>query len=148
MTRQIRFGLEGRLCAHGRRVGPSPLVTPALTRVVQSYIRYWWLRLHWLTHACGADHSRVRHFLNASSVVPSYRHTRLPSRRAVGASLGAVGCIACRACSHTCVVYDNLSNSSKASLDRVEKITGVKPHFIEGDLRDVQLLEKVTAHGA
>jgi len=48
--------------------------------------------------------------------------------------------------SHTCVellendynvvVYDNLSNSSIASLKRVEKITGKKVSFIQGDIRD------------
>jgi len=48
--------------------------------------------------------------------------------------------------SHTCVellendydvlVYDNLSNSSKESLKRVEQITGKKIQFIEGDIRD------------
>jgi len=55
--------------------------------------------------------------------------------------------------SHTCIellqagfetlVLDNLSNSSKEALNRVEKITGKHVAFIEGDVRDAQLLNKI-----
>ena len=55
--------------------------------------------------------------------------------------------------SHTCVellndgydiiVLDNLSNSSRESLRRVEKITGKSPAFVEGDIRDRALLDKL-----
>jgi len=55
--------------------------------------------------------------------------------------------------SHTCIellqagfetlVLDNLSNSSKEALNRVEKITGKRVEFIEGDVRDAQLLNKI-----
>ena len=38
------------------------------------------------------------------------------------------------------VVLDNLSNSSKLVLDRIEEITGKKPIFYEGDIRDTSLL--------
>lgn len=38
------------------------------------------------------------------------------------------------------VVLDNLSNSSKLVLDRIEEITGTKPIFYEGDIRDTSLL--------
>jgi UDP-glucose 4-epimerase len=41
------------------------------------------------------------------------------------------------------VVVDNLSNSSKASLERVGDIAGRKPVFIEGDLRDAALLNQL-----
>lgn len=41
------------------------------------------------------------------------------------------------------VVVDNLSNSSKASLERVGDIAGRKPLFIEGDLRDAALLNQL-----
>jgi len=41
------------------------------------------------------------------------------------------------------LALDNLSNSSRLSLDRVERITGVKPEFIEGDIRDKKLLQEV-----
>jgi len=43
------------------------------------------------------------------------------------------------------VVYDNLSNSSPISLDRVFQITGKRALFIEGDIRDDQKLDKVFA---
>lgn len=57
--------------------------------------------------------------------------------------------------SHTCValieagfvplVLDNLSNSNPAVLDRVQRITGTRPQFIEGDVRDGALLARVFA---
>ena len=41
------------------------------------------------------------------------------------------------------VVVDNLSNSSKISLERVEKITGRKVRFYENDILDREALERV-----
>jgi len=41
------------------------------------------------------------------------------------------------------VAYDNLSNSSVEILDRVQKITGKCVEFVEGDILDVKLLDKV-----
>jgi len=41
------------------------------------------------------------------------------------------------------IVYDNLSNSSIESLDRVYKITGKRVEFIEGDIRDKKKLNEV-----
>ena len=43
------------------------------------------------------------------------------------------------------VVYDNLSNSSPISLDRVFQITGKQALLIEGDIRDEQKLDEVFA---
>ena len=61
---------------------------------------------------------------------------------------GAAGYIG----SHTCVellnngydvvIYDNLSNSSKKVLDRIKQITGKDLAFIEGDIRDEDLMAK------
>lgn len=55
--------------------------------------------------------------------------------------------------SHTCVVLieagfqvsiiDNLSNSSRNVLDRIEAISGVRPAFHEGDIRDGSLLDNI-----
>lgn len=44
---------------------------------------------------------------------------------------------------HSVVVVDNLSNSSKESLNRVEKITGQKITFYEADCTDKTALEKI-----
>lgn len=41
------------------------------------------------------------------------------------------------------VVVDNLSNSCKISVDRVEKLTGKKIAFYEGDCRDEALLDRI-----
>lgn len=41
------------------------------------------------------------------------------------------------------LILDNLSNSSTAPLRCVEKITGVLPCFIEGDIRDGELLAEI-----
>ncbi|MDP5291620.1 UDP-glucose 4-epimerase GalE [Oceanimonas sp. CHS3-5] len=46
------------------------------------------------------------------------------------------------------LVLDNLSNSSPESLKRVEQITGRKVPFVQGDIRDVALLEKLFAEHA
>ena len=55
--------------------------------------------------------------------------------------------------SHTClellnagygvIVIDNLCNSNPESLNRVEKLTGKKVKFYEGDVRDEALLNKI-----
>lgn len=57
--------------------------------------------------------------------------------------------------SHTCVellnagyrviVLDNLCNSSRVALDRVKRITGKQALFVEGDIRDDVLLERILA---
>ena len=47
---------------------------------------------------------------------------------------------------HDVVVIDNLVNSSKISLERVEKLTNKKITFYQGDVRDVALLKKVFTH--
>ena len=41
------------------------------------------------------------------------------------------------------VVYDNLCNSSKESLNRVEQIIAKEVKFVEGDIRDIDRLEEV-----
>lgn len=41
------------------------------------------------------------------------------------------------------VVLDNLCNSSLEPLRRVERICGVAPLFIQGDIRDSALLDRV-----
>ncbi len=55
--------------------------------------------------------------------------------------------------SHTCVslvkagyvpiILDNLCNSDQSVIDRLQKITGVRPEFIEGDIRDRVLLDDI-----
>ncbi len=55
--------------------------------------------------------------------------------------------------SHTCiqmieaglrpVIIDNLYNSSKLVLDRIEQVTGVKPIFYQGDIRDSSILKTI-----
>lgn len=41
------------------------------------------------------------------------------------------------------LVLDNLSNSSKGVINRIEKLTGKKLQFIEGDIRDRDLLRSI-----
>ena len=48
---------------------------------------------------------------------------------------------------HQVVLYDNLSNSSDAVVDRLEEITGLHMLFVKGDVRDTELLRKtLSAH--
>jgi len=57
--------------------------------------------------------------------------------------IGSHTCIALVNAGYELVVLDNLSNSSLEALRRVEKILGVSIIFIEGDVRDRQLLHSV-----
>ena len=41
------------------------------------------------------------------------------------------------------IVYDDFSNSSKEVFARIEKITGLCPQFVTGDIRDIKSLRKV-----
>ena len=43
---------------------------------------------------------------------------------------------------HHAILFDNLSNSRKSVVDRLEKITGKTISFVEGDIRDTQLVSK------
>jgi UDP-glucose 4-epimerase len=55
--------------------------------------------------------------------------------------------------SHTCVqlldagaevvIIDNLSNSKEIVVERIEQITGKKPHFMQGDILDAAFLDQV-----
>ena len=44
---------------------------------------------------------------------------------------------------YTSVILDNLCNSNSLVLDRLKKITSTQPEFIQGDIRDTELLNKI-----
>ncbi|KJY72618.1 UDP-galactose-4-epimerase [Vibrio coralliilyticus] len=54
--------------------------------------------------------------------------------------IGSHTCIQMIEAGMTPVLFDNLYNSKKSVLERVEQVTGVAPCFIEGDIRDKQTL--------
>ncbi len=56
---------------------------------------------------------------------------------------GSHPCVELLNAGHEVVVLDNLCNSSSESLSRVEKLTQKSLTFIEGDIRDSQLLDQV-----
>lgn len=43
------------------------------------------------------------------------------------------------------VIIDNLSNSSRDVIDGIERITGIRPDFVEGDCTDIDTLKKLFA---
>lgn len=57
--------------------------------------------------------------------------------------IGSHTCVELSEAGYDFVVYDNLSNSSKEALSRVEKIIGKKVPFVQGDIRDKKALQKV-----
>lgn len=57
--------------------------------------------------------------------------------------IGSHTCISLHEAGFDFVVFDNLCNSSKQSLKRVEKIIGKEIEFVEGDIRDKDALNKV-----
>ena len=59
--------------------------------------------------------------------------------------IGSHTCVELTEAGYTPIVIDNLSNSNPESLHRVAEITGKTVEFIEGDVRDESLLEKIFA---
>lgn len=59
--------------------------------------------------------------------------------------IGSHTCVELLRAGYDVVVVDNLSNASAESLQRVKKITGREPAFVQGDIRDRALLDKLFA---
>ncbi|WP_425667075.1 UDP-glucose 4-epimerase GalE [Vibrio tubiashii] len=57
--------------------------------------------------------------------------------------IGSHTCIQMIAAGMTPVIFDNLYNSKQSVLDRIEKVTGIRPEFIKGDIRNKQPLVNV-----
>jgi len=62
--------------------------------------------------------------------------------------IGSHTAVECLAAGHEVVVFDNLSNSSVKSLDRVAQIAGRAVKFVEGDIRDRAALRALFAQYA
>lgn len=60
--------------------------------------------------------------------------------------IGSHTCVELLNAGHQVTVFDNLSNSQPEALHRVERITGKKLQFIEGDIRDPQALQAALKH--
>ena len=57
--------------------------------------------------------------------------------------IGSHTCVELLHAGHQVVVLDNLSNSSSKSLDRVQTLTSKKLDFVEGDILDGAILDKI-----
>lgn len=57
--------------------------------------------------------------------------------------IGSHTAVALLEAEHHVVLFDNLSNADRSVSDRIEQITGRSPVFVEGDIRDVTLMEAV-----
>lgn len=57
--------------------------------------------------------------------------------------IGSHTCLALLEAGQNVVVLDNLSNSSKESLTRVQALTQRSLHFIQGDVRDAAILDEI-----
>ena len=62
--------------------------------------------------------------------------------------IGSHTAVECLEAGHEVLVFDNLSNSSVKSLDRVAKIAGRRVRFVEGDIRDRAALRALFAKHA
>jgi UDP-galactose 4-epimerase (EC 5.1.3.2) len=62
--------------------------------------------------------------------------------------IGSHTAVECLAAGHEVVVFDNLSNSSQESLQRVAQIAGRAATFVLGDIRDRAALRKLFAEHA
>ena len=57
--------------------------------------------------------------------------------------IGSHACVALLAAGHAVTVVDDLSNSRVEVLDRVARISGQRPVFFLGDVRDRALLRQI-----
>lgn len=57
--------------------------------------------------------------------------------------IGSHTCVELLEAGHEVIVFDNLSNSSKESLNRVQEITQKSLTFVEGDIRNSGELDQV-----
>lgn len=57
--------------------------------------------------------------------------------------IGSHACVALIEAGRRPLVFDNLCNSSPAVLERIERLTGERPAFVEGDIRDADTLGRV-----
>jgi UDP-glucose 4-epimerase len=57
--------------------------------------------------------------------------------------IGSHACVALLEAGHEVIALDNLCNSSRVAIDRVAQICGKVPAFVEGDIRDPVLLDRV-----
>lgn len=57
--------------------------------------------------------------------------------------IGSHACIALIHAGYKVLILDNLSNSRTTVLERLQKICGERPEFIEGDVRDGNLLDRI-----
>ncbi|HUY04662.1 MAG TPA: UDP-glucose 4-epimerase GalE [Rhodocyclaceae bacterium] len=59
--------------------------------------------------------------------------------------IGSHTCVALSQARHDVLILDNLSNSRASVVDRLEKLCGKRPGFVQGDVRDAALLDRVFA---
>lgn len=62
--------------------------------------------------------------------------------------IGSHTCVALANAGHKFLILDNLCNSSVDVIDRLERLCGFRPEFIEGDVRDTAQLERIFAEHA
>jgi UDP-glucose 4-epimerase len=59
--------------------------------------------------------------------------------------IGSLTCVQLIEAGHRPVILDNLANSKPVVVDRIEELSGVRPLFIEGDIRDRAALDRLLA---
>lgn len=57
--------------------------------------------------------------------------------------IGSHTCVELQNSGYEVVIVDNLVNSSSDAVDKIEKITGIRPKFYEADLRDEAAMDKI-----
>jgi UDP-glucose 4-epimerase len=56
--------------------------------------------------------------------------------------IGSITCVQLIAAGHRPVIVDNLANAKVTVLDRIERVAGTRPAFVQGDIRDRALLAR------
>jgi UDP-glucose 4-epimerase len=61
--------------------------------------------------------------------------------------IGSHTCVELLGHGHEVVILDHLGNSNRVVVDRIGEITGIKPAFVLGDVRDRDLVRNTLASG-
>lgn len=59
--------------------------------------------------------------------------------------IGSHTCVELAKAGHELLILDNLSNSRAEVIDQLQSLIGIRPDFVEGDIRDVELLNGLFA---
>src|SRR5690349_23095183 len=108
--------------------------------------RRWRSRAHWSRRSRSDSPNRsTRANEGVLTATSRLDHRLMPTILLTGGTgyIGSHTCVELIGAGFDTVLLDNLCNSSPVVVDRIAAITGRRPAFIEGDIRDRATLDRV-----